>query len=252
MSNLTNLVVGKIPDNDPMKSLFQTFHQNILEFENVLTQAMAHEQMPNHMILFGSYSCRTLLESTFTALIARVDPLRILFLHAHQNSDQYETSQRNKSAVQWTGDVLPKEKIPEKIWTMDTEKNTWRALLGEWQNKLILEPSFKTLADSIIPPSEWLANLLRISPEGIGASLRGNAETLYSELSKAVHAEYVIPRSSVIDVQIVRDHISRTFQLIAKIALLSHFSSVPHGSLPRVEAIQLFIQTEESINVPNN
>lgn len=252
MSNLTNLIIGKIPSDEPMKSLLETLQQNILEIENVLVSMVNSNCEQNHIILFGSYSCRLLLESAFTALIARVDPLRILFLHAHQSSREYEVSSRNKSAVQWTGDVIPKDKNQEKLWAVDPEKTVWRALFGEWQNQLIIKPSFEALVDFQSTSSQWLQELKSIEPKGIGEFIRGNADRLYSELSKAVHAEFVIPRANVIDVTTVREYVVRTFQLIAHVSLLSHFSSVQHGRLPIGEALEFYTNAEETINGSTN
>jgi len=250
MTHLTRLIAGNTPDKDPMKSLIETLSVNMAELEETLVESIRSTQMTPQMILYGAYACRTFLESAMTSLLARIDPLRILFLQAHQNSTEYDKSQRNKSAVQWKGDIFSKEKAGENLWSIDLEKNTaWRALLGNWQQKMILEPSFQQLNDTNTTiSSDWLANLKRISLDGIGNHFRGSADSLYSELSKAVHAEYVIPRRTVVDEMTIRDYISRTFQITAQISLISHFSPVFHCCLPHEEAFLLFKQTEEYIN----
>lgn len=252
MAILADLVVGCIPDQEPLKRLIETFSINMNEFEAPLIAALGEKNFPQQMLLYGPYSCRVLLETALTTLIARVDPLRILFLQGHQSSDSYDPSKRNKSAIQWTGDILTKGApvSADKLWEFDIGANpAWRALLGDWQQKLLIEPSFENLNDiEIEGASEWLNNLKRIETHGIGNHFRKTADGLYSELSKAVHAEYVIPRSDMLDEDSIRSYIKRTFQIVSEIALLSHFSPVFHGCLDRSAALSLFKQVEDSVN----
>ena len=68
----------------------------------------------------STYS-RRLLESSTTALLLRIDPLRVLALKELQ-STSYSLSKRNLLSIQWSGDVMPKEK-EKKDKDKESEKN---------------------------------------------------------------------------------------------------------------------------------
>jgi hypothetical protein len=252
MTPLAKLTIGLAPTDGPLRDVLVQLQQNLEEFENTLIRFMHTPGATQEMRLFAPYSCRTLLETALTILIARVDPVRVLFLREHQNSNYYTRNSRNKSAIQWSGDIYPKDKGGQELWAYDIEKSSaWRAMLGDWYVKLIFEPGIEKLGDvQRKPASDWLIDLLKVEKSGIGQRLRGDAEQLYSELSKSVHAEYVIARATIVDDATIKTYIERTFKLLGEVALICHFSKIFHCSLTADEALDAFVGTEGRINGP--
>lgn len=73
--------------------------------------------------------------------------------------------------------------------------------------------------------------------------MRGNADRIYSELSKAIHHEFVIPSVAQYDEVTVWDLVSRSWELVAALALTACSSPaltamVGVSPLDKYEAVQ--------------
>ena len=88
------------------------------------------------LTLYGPYLGRSLLELSMTALLARLDPFRILVMKGKQVQPRSELDKPHVSAIRWQGDVVG-EAVPN-LWTEKALKNPSRAILGPYQVKLVL------------------------------------------------------------------------------------------------------------------
>jgi hypothetical protein len=69
-----------------------------------------------------------------------------------------------------------------------------------------------------------MARLKRIDPEGFTYAKRTEADRVYSELSKGVHQEFVIPAIAQYDRVTVGDLLGSCWQLVADLGLTTCFS----------------------------
>ena len=77
----------------------------------------------------------------------------------------------------------------------------------------------------------WLRGLRRIAPEGFTTAMRTEASQLFSQTSKGVHQELVIPASAQFDVTTVSDILNRTFELLAGLGITASSSPSNTGDI---------------------
>lgn len=205
------------------------------------------------LTFFGPFCGRSVLELSVVAVIARLDPLRVLVVKRCQQQPTYDLSQRHRIAIQWSGDVLSAEKLPPNLWdsSVVTAKGQVRALFGDHFGELHWRPGFESLLDSelVATPTEIVKDLQQVQPEGITTYLRTEADQLYSSLSKGIHQEFVVPVELIYDRDTVKDLLIRTLVLIAKLGLLSHCISTALGRLPTSKLIAKVQRVERSIGL---
>ena len=96
-----------------------------------------HIAADKRVTLFGPFLGRSLIELCVTALIARLDPFRVLLIREMQLRPGYTAGTRLKSAIQWQGDVL-QEKVSD-MWSAEKPaEKAGRALLGDYYGHLVL------------------------------------------------------------------------------------------------------------------
>ncbi len=172
------------------------------------------------LTLFGPYLGRAALEVALTAMVARFDPYRVLAIRKSQLSSAYDLESRNPLAFNWASDVQGKGKPKE--WNILTAvDDIQRALLCNHFHDLFWGEAFIRMLDATQGNSggEWLARLRQIEPPSFTKRNRIEAAKLYSELSKAVHHEFVIPPDAQFDALTVNDLLNRTWELIAALGL---------------------------------
>jgi len=154
-------------------------------------------QDPSRISRYAPFLARAILELGATALIARLDPTRILFVKRTQQQPSYTADRSWKTAIRWTGDVIA-EKTSGAIWDKSNPEQMTRALLGDYYASLYWQPALERLADAQISgDSEWLTGLRALTVEAFIGSRRGNLIALYSQSSKAIHHEYVFPTGMI-------------------------------------------------------
>ena len=198
---------------------------------------------PNQVSLFAPFLGRSILELGCTALIARLDPFRVLVIREYQNQHNYPIDKPNKSSIRWQGDVLA-DKVPD-LWVDKSLQNPTRALLGDYYKTLIWSANFDNLLDSIKDTSGdvWISDLRKKEfPQFYDETLK-DFSSLYSELSKGIHHELVIPLSSAFDKETTKRLIERTIRNIATLGL---FVTVVSHTLNKLD-IQIAIATYKEI-----
>lgn len=236
LADLALLACGRCGGNTPLASVLSHLSGSL---QTVLDEAFAimeasERTPPGRVTLYGPFLGRSVLELTATALIARTDPFRALVLSEIQKKP-VPADRRNSVAIQWSGDVLAKAKVPpDKLWSVDQDPATHtRALLGDYWEHLLWRPAFQRLADhpDTSCGGEWLRTLRRVPPEGIGADLRRRCVEAFSRCSKGVHHEFLVPVekfNSPSDVVELLVEVLETATILAALASIAdhvHFNS---------------------------
>ncbi|MDH1070857.1 hypothetical protein N5B96_15520, partial [Acinetobacter johnsonii] len=95
--------------------------------------------------LYGPYLGRAILELSMTALIARIDPFKILLMKRKQEQSDYDLGKPHSSAIRWQGDVT--DKSISNLWEDKSLKDPSRAIFGDYQIELVLIRSAELVID---------------------------------------------------------------------------------------------------------
>lgn len=188
--------------------------------------------------LYGPYLGRAILELSTTALLARIDPFKILIMKGKQEQHDYDLGKPHSSAIRWQGDVMDNAES-SNLWDEKSLKDPTRAILGKYQVQLVLIESARIVFDQGDEDSmgEWYTQLSSIPPESTILSIKSKLNTAYSSLSKGIHHELLVPQESLLDRDTVVSLLNDVFYTIASISLL--VSQVPH-TYKKMEIEQTF------------
>ncbi len=204
---------------------------------------------------FLPVSLRSLMESSAIALLARIDPLRVILSSKSQDNASYKKSQQQASAISWRHDIAGESKgpVPENapkkdIWdpTISSIKLP-RHLLSENMIEAIWTPAASNLANHTNPPdSEWLKDLLQQDPKALISKIIGTGNMLYSELSKGIHPEFAVRREAEYDGPTLLTYTENTLKWVASLSLLSHFAPSYNNKLSFKDALAAIQLVEEA------
>jgi len=193
--------------------------------DNVVNGLNTLESMPpNQISLFSPFLGRSILELGCTALIARLDPFRVLMLREYQMQPNYDTGKRNNASISWTGDIFVAEDI-KNPWSDNSLKSPTRALLGEYYKQLIWKTNFNKLLDATadIIEDEWIADLRIKDFYSFYGQTSNEIKKGYSAFSKGIHHESVIPLSEDIEIiQNIKKAIRNVSTLGLFVCVISH------------------------------
>ena len=180
-------------------------------------------QDATYISTFGPLLGRALLELSTTALIGRLDPLRLLFVRQVQSQPTYDTGTRWKSSLQWQGDVLAEKPKPD-MWSAQTSyEDAPKALLGAYYDHLLWRPAFQRMSGLPMTGAVWLAELRATNADAFINRKRATLSKLYSELSKGVHHEFVMPPGTLYDKPTIVDMVARAVHELADVSYVSQF-----------------------------
>jgi hypothetical protein len=202
------------------------------------------DQEPRRISMLGPFLGRSLLELSATALIGRLDPVRLLVVRKIQEQPDYEISIPWKGSIRWQGDVLAAKKVGD-LWgeAVEYEKVT-KALLGDYYEHLLWRPAVEHVLERGVVGGVWLAEIAAIDAAAFVPRKRHEIGVLYSSLSKGIHHEFVIPPGALYDRATVVDLVQRTVHLVADLALVSHFIGHASFSLNHDQAFDVFNRIE--------
>ena len=129
--------------------------QILLHLGNTLDVFMGHlrklsDADDNTHTFFGPFIGRSLLELSFTALIARLDPFRVLVLREmHAASRTLRWCARRQASIQWQGDVLAKEVPKKPLWGDKRFEEISRVLLADYFGHLFWNAALTRLLDQL-------------------------------------------------------------------------------------------------------
>lgn len=214
--------------------------------DNAVEELIALKSLsPKKIALFAPFLGRSILELGCTAIIARLDPFRLIVLRERQKQPDFVIDKPNKSSIRWQGDVLA-EKVKD-LWDDKSLQNPTRALLGDYYTSLIWHKSFDLFLDSVedISGDEWISDLRRKDARRLCAELQRDFSSLYSGLSKGVHHELVIPLSSAFDRDTAKDLIWRTIYNVSTLGLIVSVVSYAVNKLDIETAVQAYKEIQE-------
>lgn len=246
MHPLTVLVCGNLPNTGAIRDVIEHLGSTL---DRLITKSLALRDHTDHadLTLFGPFLGRASLEVAFTAMVGRFDPYRVLAIRRSQLSDSYDLQSRNPLAFTWSGDVQGTGK-PKDWSTISGIADVQRALLCGHFHDLFWEEAFIRMLDSTREHSgsEWLSSLRKLEPSNFTTRNRTEAARLYSEMSKAVHHEFVIPPEAQFDAITVNDLVSRSWELIAGLAITAcHSPSL--NAIPTEEIIKYYMQAQQEL-----
>jgi hypothetical protein len=243
-SALAKLLCGNVvPDGGEIDEVLSHLSASI---DNVVKELVTLESLSDNQIsLFAPFLGRSILELGCTALIARLDPFRVLLLRECQNQPNYQIDKPNKSSIRWQGDVFA-DKVTD-LWADKSLQNPTRALLGDYYKRLIWSANFDKMLDAIrdVSGDEWIVDLRRKDFERFYNETFNEFSSLYSQLSKGIHHELVIPLSSALDRETTQRLIEKTVRNIATLGLIVSVVSHALNKLDIPEAIAAYKEIQE-------
>jgi hypothetical protein len=196
---------------------------------------------------FGPFVGRSLLELSFTALIARLDPFRVLVLREMQRQPDFEVTGRRQASIQWQGDIVAKDAPKKPLWGDKKFEDISRALLADYYGNLYWNTALVTLLDQLKPPlhGQWLTELAAMDPTHFADRMKSEAAKNYSALSKGVHHEFLIPPENLYDRATVCSLLSDALRISSHLALASHMILHCPYCLPLDHAVRRYRSIEE-------
>jgi hypothetical protein len=244
-SALAKLLCGNVvPDGGDIDEVLSHLSASI---DNVVKELIRLESLsPNQISLFALFLGRSILELGCTALIARLDPFRVLLLRECQNQPNYLMDKPHKSSIRWQGDVFADKEVTD-LWADKSLQNPTRALLGDYYKTLIWFANFDKLLDAIedVRGDEWIDNLRIKTFDRFYHETLTDFSSVYSELSKGIHHELVIPLSSALDRETTQRLIEKTVRNIATLGLLVSVVSHALNKLDIQVAIAAYKEIQE-------
>lgn len=245
MHPLTHLTCGDLSDGHIGE--ITTHLANTLDLLLTRSKSLRDQGPDADLSTFGPFLGRATLEVALTAVTARFDPYRILAIRKSQLSTSYEPDIRNPMAFNWAVDVqgIDKSKEWEKRPGLS---DLQRALLCRHFNDLFWEEAFARMMDDVPfhRGDNWMRKLKRVDPDGFWNYMRAIADKLYSELSKGIHHEFVIPIAVKFDRITVEDLLGRTWELIGALGITTSYSPAVKP-LKGNSAIDLFEEAQEEL-----
>ena len=241
MLTLGSLICGGNQSEGLAKSALEQLARSINHFSEKSVKFF-NDDMSSDAMSFGPFCARALLENSCAALVGRLDSFRMLYLAEFQAQPQYETGRRAKSAFSWSGDVIPDEKAPQEMWSLDYDlPKISRALFSKHVAHVFWTPAVEKMVDFLNSQrlSVDVQDLLSLDAETYVSVTKGKSLQLYSTLSKGVHWEF-FTSALMFDETTVRNLIRETCILVSQLGLISHFIPTAHASLPPEQALALY------------
>lgn len=194
---------------------------------------------------YGPFLGRSLLELASTALIARLDPFKLLLLREKQKQPNYEVDKPHKAAIRWQGDVLA-EQVKDK-WEDKSLTSPTRALLGDYYMDLIWHKNFDHLMDATeeITGDEWISDLRLKSVDRLYGEIRQGFSSNYSTLSKGIHHELVVPMEAAFDKDTIKELIKNILFHVSTLGLITSLINHSLNQLPFDEALSAYKEVQK-------
>jgi hypothetical protein len=201
-------------------TLGEISHHLSLSLDRLLTRStvLRREGTAIDLALFGPVLARGTLEISTTAILGRYDPIRLLAIRKCQKMPSYDPSTPNPIRFEWATDVMGEKGKP---WTERLiAKDIQRAFLSNHVHDLIWHEAFETMLDNVDSHrgASWISTLKKIQPEHFTTYMRTEAAKLYSELSKGIHTEFVIPVQYQFDKSTVMDLFDRVWTWVGNLS----------------------------------
>jgi len=193
---------------------------------------------------------RNVLESSLTCMLGRLDPFRLITVFKVQSDPSYDLGKKAQSAVEWSVDILAKNK-DTNLWSFENKKESFnRALLGNYIGEIVWKPGFRALSDYVDNQnmdSEWMNEILSESEDANFEKGKSMAARMFSMFSKGVHSESLVDVHSMLDLVTLAGMVADTFKLCATLGLVSHFIGFMVPVIEKERALNIFLSVEEMV-----
>ena len=198
--------------------------------------------------LFGPVLTRALLEVSFTALLGRLDPFRVLLVREFQKQSSYVVDRRSGVAFNWQPDVHG-DKVVDLFKADLKLKDVPRALLGSYYQETFWREAFQSLLDTVPfqRGADWMSRLRLVDPETFASRARGESERIYTICSKGVHHEFVISPGNYYDKVTIQSVLQRCFELIGTVSITTNMCPTVAFRIPANRAIDLYEEAQEEL-----
>ncbi|MGG1637635.1 hypothetical protein [Paenibacillus sp. NRS-1760] len=242
-ADLACLICGDFRNHKSIESIYEVLFNKLSNYESRIDKLLRDDNVDDLTVL-GPYLARTVLETTCTAIIGRLDPFRIISLRNVQSLSNFSLGNKSTSAISWSGDVFGKNETTTNLWSPDKDiSKIERVLLGRYYGEMYWNPSYKKMLDDNTISNEMALEYYRTvveDPERFILYLRSESSRIYSSLSKGVHSELVIAEEVVYDKTTVSVLISDTIKLCSVLGYLSHYIDTVICRLPIDNALASF------------
>lgn len=248
--NLADLICGVSVADDPYidkdyVGLVNRLRSDLSELHPYIQASVEANSLIPASAVFP-FLARKFLELSLTALLTRIDPLRVIAARKNQLDASFEPGRQNASSLAWSGDLLPAEKTPKDIWdSSNLKKGVERSFLGWHISAVAIADGLRWLSDEVHVQSTWLRQLS--AQDHPLDWIRGRLVMLYSVLSKGVHAEYLLDDSTAFDQSSIQQHMQDCYMLVLLLAAASHRSPLFLRSIPPKMALDSLQKFEHQI-----
>ncbi|RYG57772.1 MAG: hypothetical protein EON56_01670 [Alphaproteobacteria bacterium] len=204
---------------------------------------------PDNLPLFGPFCARVFMENACAALLGRIDPFRVMYLHEFQSQEEYDLAKRAKTAFAWTGDVISPGQLLQEMWSVDHDiAKVSRSLLSQHMDVLVWRPAIESVLDFMATTGNPISHygFDDVDPQNFIHGLRPRISALYSILSKGVHWEF-FSTSLMMDDPTIKNSIRETFAFMLKVGIISHFIPTAYCSMDRQLALETYVTLREKI-----
>ncbi|MEQ8965567.1 MAG: hypothetical protein RID91_07070 [Azospirillaceae bacterium] len=247
-SPLAQLACGRPSGSGALSETLNNIGSNIDKYYSVASDFI-NGRRKSLISEFGPYLGRIMIELSSTAILARIDPFRVLVVRKIQEQPDFDLNLSIPSRIEWAGDIIgnnsPKgggqASDSSKIWSVTAKKDGFsRALLSETFSEIYWRPAVENFIDSSTEIDKFtlISEIHRIDPEKFVTSIRGRAMQLYPSLSKGVHGEVLLPIETLYDTSTVQESLRESIQLVAKLGLVSHWIEVSQYKIPQSRVLR--------------
>jgi hypothetical protein len=233
-----NNTAGHGPLGDVLSHLGQNLDSVISEFPLPIGNSQGLSS------LFVPFLVRSAIDVAMTALLARVDPFRVLALRSVQAGTDYDSAAKNESAIRWYGDIISADPPPQNPWsTMHRPEKMTRALLGDYQAAVLWQPAFNAAIDYLSTRTfhgPWTREIRTIDPDSFLPRYKRIAIQTFSRASKGVHHEFVIPPKSYYTKADLTALTGDAIKLCGCLGMLLSFSEHAKRGLPVDQVVDAF------------
>lgn len=135
--------------------------------------------------------------------------------------------------LQWTGDIISDKPNNELLDLKKKYQDLSRALLSDHYDILLWQPAVTRTLDAITRigiEGSWIEEIRKHQPDGFIAAQRSKLTNLYSQLSKGIHHEFVIPPGDLYDKPTVACILGDSIQSCCILGVIANF--IGHISRP--------------------
>lgn len=212
---------------------------------------------------FLPVALRSLMETATIALLARIDPLRVIHSSRSQDSENYIKSRQQASALKWKGDIISDDvtgrsdakdgdKQGKQVWDPNIgPQKLPRALLSDHSCEAFWIPacrnSSKWLSSNLKVDSAWARELMNAQPDDFQKHKVGAGNRLYSELSKGIHPEFAVRREAEFDAATLATSLENAMKWVSTLAFISHFALGISLGVSADHALAALLAVEDSL-----